>query len=126
MSNFSHIDITIIPKKIKSKYFQGDIILIPYPYTDLSNTKKRPALIISKDSINKENYIVVKITSVIRNDLFSFPISPKDVEDGLLHKKSEARVNEVFTIHESIIIKKIASLNKDSLQKLLKKFKENF
>jgi len=109
-----------------SKFSQGDIILIPYPYTDLSNTKKRPAIIISKDSNNNENYIVIKITSVIRNDLFSFPITPKDVEDGLLHKESEARVNEVFTIHESIIIKKIASLNKDSLQKLLKKFKENF
>ncbi len=41
-----------------AKYNQGFIVLIPYPYTDLSNTKKRPVVIISKDSINKENYIV--------------------------------------------------------------------
>ncbi|MCB9225930.1 MAG: type II toxin-antitoxin system PemK/MazF family toxin [Chitinophagales bacterium] len=55
-----------------AKYNQGSIVLIPYPYTDLSNTKKRPVVIISKDSINKENYIVSKITSVIRNDQFTF------------------------------------------------------
>jgi mRNA interferase MazF len=48
------------------KYNQGDIILLPYPYTDLSNTNQRPAVIISKDAVNKQNYIVAKITSVIR------------------------------------------------------------
>lgn len=46
------------------KYYQGDIVLLPYPYTDLSEIKQRPAVIISKDSINKQNYIVAKITSV--------------------------------------------------------------
>jgi mRNA interferase MazF len=43
------------------KYNQGDIVLLPYPYTDLSNTKQRPAVIISKDSVNKQNCIVAKI-----------------------------------------------------------------
>lgn len=60
------------------KYPQGVIILLPYPYTDLSNTKQRPAVIISKDLVNKQNYIVAKITSVIRRDNFSFPIASTD------------------------------------------------
>jgi mRNA interferase MazF len=49
------------------KYKQGDIIFIPFPFTDLSNKKQRPAVIVSRHSINYPNYIVAKITSVIRN-----------------------------------------------------------
>lgn len=65
------------------EYKQGDIIFIPYPYTDLSNYKQRPAVIISKDSTNIQSYIVAKITSVIRNDQFSFIIEHGDIEGTL-------------------------------------------
>ncbi len=68
------------------KYNQGDIILLPYPYTDLSNTKQRQAVIISKDSVNKQNYIVAKITSVIRADKFSFPIAATDIDRELKYE----------------------------------------
>ena len=106
------------------KYKQGDIILIPYPYTDLSNTKQRPAVIISKDSVNYRNYIVAKITSVIRGDKFSFSIAPKDI-DRKLKYESEVRTNEVFTISPSIIIKKFASFKKEPLKRLTEKSKDN-
>ncbi len=42
---------------MKSKYKQGDIIFRPYPFTDLSGTKKRPVIIISKNEINSPNFI---------------------------------------------------------------------
>lgn len=103
---------------------QGDIVLIPYPFTDLSDTKQRPVVIISKDSINKQNFIVVKITSVIRNDLFTFPIKLSDI-DVQLKYRSEVRTNEIFTVHKSLIIKRFASLKKASLQHLITKIKSN-
>ncbi len=57
------------------KYKQGDIVFVPFPYTDnLSISKQRPVIILSKNSINRTSYIVAKVTSVIRNDYFSFPI----------------------------------------------------
>ena len=107
-----------------AKYPQGDIVLLPYPYTDLSDTKQRPVVIISKDSINKQNFIVAKITSVIRNDKLSFEIKPTDI-DAKLRRRSEVRTNEVFTVHKSLIIKKIASFNKEVLRQLTDKIKEN-
>jgi mRNA interferase MazF len=106
------------------KYNQGDIILLPSPYTDLSNTKQRPAVIISKDSINKQNYIVAKITSVIRGDKFSFTISPTDIDRELKYE-SEVRTNEVFTVSQTIIIKKFASFKKESLKRLTENIKDN-
>ena len=106
------------------KHKQGDIVFIPYPYTDLSDSKQRPVVIISKDAINKGNVIVAKITSVIRNDEFSFEIKPADI-DSLLKYKSEVRTNEVFTVHESLIIKKFSSFKKESLKELTERIKEN-
>jgi len=106
------------------KYKQGDIVLLPYPYTDLTETKQRPVAIVSKDSINKQNFIVAKITSVIRNDWFSFPINAADI-DTALRRKSEARTNEVFTVHRSLIIKRLACFKKVALRKLTDKIKDN-
>lgn len=107
-----------------AKFNQGDIVLIPYPYTDLSNTKKRPVVIISKDSINKQNFIVSKITSVIRNDQFTFSIKDSDTETKLKYK-SEVRTNEIFTVHKSLIIKNLTSFEKEPLKQLTEKIKEN-
>lgn len=107
-----------------TKFKQGDIVLLPYPYTDLSNTKQRPAVIISRDSINKHIFIVAKITSVIRADEFSFLITPPDIDANLKYE-SEIRTNELFTVHSSLIIKKFSSLKKESLKKLTNRIKEN-
>jgi mRNA interferase MazF len=104
------------------KYFQGDIILLPYPYTDLSKTKQRPAVIISNGAVNKQNYIVAKITSVIRGDKFSFPIAQSDIDRELKYE-SEVRTNELFTVSPTIIIKKFASFKKEPLKRLTEKIK---
>lgn len=101
------------------KYEQGDIILIPYPYTDLSNTKQRPVVIISKNSINKQQFIVAKVTSVIRNDEFAFPLYPSSL-DRELKRKSEVRTNEVFTVHRKVVRKKFATLKRSALKDLIK------
>lgn len=106
------------------KYHQGDIVLLPYPYTDLSEIKQRPAVIISKDAINKQNYIVAKITSVIHADNFSFPIAPSDINQELRFD-SEVRTNELFTVNAAIIIKKFASFKKESLRRLIDCIKDN-
>jgi len=106
------------------KYNQGDIVLLPYPYTDLSNAKQRPAVIISKDSINKQNYIVAKITSVIRGDNFSFSIASTDI-DKILKYDSEVRTNEVFTVSPTLIIKRFATLKKGPLNQLTELIKDN-
>ena len=98
--------------------------MLPYPYTDLSNYKQRPAVIISKDSVNKQNYIVAKITSVIRSDKFSFRIEPSDIDRELKYE-SEVRANEVFTVSPTIIIKKFASFKREPLKRLTESVKEN-
>lgn len=46
---------------------RGDIVLVPFPFTDLSSTKQRPALIVSSDALNtvRDDVLVAAITSQI-------------------------------------------------------------
>ncbi|MEN0045706.1 MAG: type II toxin-antitoxin system PemK/MazF family toxin [Bacteroidota bacterium] len=66
-------------------YKQGDIILIPYPFTDLSTTKQRPAVIVSNKKSNKfrGDYIVAKVTAFIRNDDFSFALASHNLDQPM-------------------------------------------
>lgn len=108
------------------KYQQGDIILIPFPFNDnFSLSKKRPCLIISKNEINTHACIVAKITSVIKNDYLSYPIFKIDVSGFDMLKASEVRTNEIMTIHETLIINKIGSIKKESLEKVLLMVKDH-
>ena len=107
-------------------YKQGDIILVPFPFSDhLTTTKQRPAVIISKDSLNHNRYIVAKITSVLGKSNHALPIFKKDI-DFELHKASQINADEIFTLSESLIIKKIGAFRRDALERLVDVVKDNF
>jgi mRNA interferase MazF len=111
---------------IKMMYKQGEIVLVPFPFNDnLQVTKQRPAVIISKDSINKRSYIVAKITSVTNKSAFGIPLYEKDT-DIKMDKASEMITNEIMTVSDRIIIRKIGSLKSHSLETLLNVVKDNF
>jgi mRNA interferase MazF len=63
-------------------YAQGNIVLIPVPFSDLSSTKPRPAVIISHPkSSSFGNHLFAKITSNLRDDQCSFPIREDEITD---------------------------------------------
>lgn len=108
----------------KTTYRQGDIVLIPYPYDDLSSVKKRPVIILSKDEINRDSFIVVKVTSVVRRDEFSFLLIDEELSLAL-PKPSEVRTHQLFSAHKTLIIKKISSLNLHALSRLSNRVQEH-
>ena len=93
------------------------LFLYPIHLQIYQEQKKRPVIIISKNEINSPNFIVAKITSVIRNDKFAFKLKEQDLTNPL-KKESEVRTNEIFTVHKSLILRKFTSLHKISLSKL--------
>ncbi len=104
-------------------YNQGDIILIPFPFTDLSGSKVRPALIVSNATVNKTNDLIcVQITSQVYKDNFSFEIKDADVTDSL-KGYSEVRCHKIFTADKAIVRKKISHLHASKQPTLLNKIK---
>ena len=50
-----------------TSYRRGDIVLVSFPFTDLSSSKRRPALVISPDAFNKrgQDVVLAAITSCV-------------------------------------------------------------
>ena len=71
-------------------YRQGDIVLVSFPFTDLTTSKRRPALIISPDSFNAagEDLVLAAITSNITDDSNAIQLSGADFAEGRLPKQS--------------------------------------
>jgi len=103
-------------------YKQGEIVLVPFPYSDLSGSKRRPVLVVSNDLYNSSflDVVVVAITSKTeKTDIYSLPLESTDLEVGQLPESSLIRVHKLFTIEQSRILKRFSVLGKDKLRETL-------
>jgi len=102
---------------------QKDIILIPFPYSDLTGSKQRPALIISNEKINKnqDRICCLITTNPHREDL---EITRSSFKLGNLPFKSFVKPHRIFIINEDIIIKKLCTINDEFHDKVIKKINE--
>ena len=75
---------------------QGDIVLVPVPFTDLSSQKRRPVIVISNDAYNRASpdVIVIAMTSNPAAVVYSFRISSSDLIEGVLNRPGTVRVDK--------------------------------
>ncbi len=90
------------------RFKKADIVIIRFPFSDLSNTKKRPALIISNNKVNiTGDYLMVQITSKIHKDSLSLSVNKADYVNGKeLPLQSCIRLHKIFLLNDSLIISK--------------------
>ncbi|MBA3649771.1 MAG: type II toxin-antitoxin system PemK/MazF family toxin [Chitinophagales bacterium] len=94
------------------KYQQGDVISVPFPFTDLTNSKPRPALVISNDSVsNTCDLIIVMITSQHKSDGVNLEITSTDI-DVVLPRQSFVRCHRLATIDEKIVAENLQQSRK--------------
>jgi mRNA interferase MazF len=104
-------------------YNQKDIVLIPFPYSDLTGFQQRPALIISNEKINKtEDRICCLITTNAHKD--DLEIKKDCFKEGKLPFKSFIKPHRIFSISEKIIKRKICSINDKFHKEIIKKINE--
>ncbi|MCL1996585.1 MAG: type II toxin-antitoxin system PemK/MazF family toxin [Defluviitaleaceae bacterium] len=101
-------------------YKQGDILLIPLPFTDLSSQKRRPVFVVSKNSYNDvaDDIIVMAVTSVADNKPYSVPIINDDMINGVLKVPSNIRVDKIYTLSQKIVLKYFGSVQLEVLEKV--------
>ena len=90
-------------------YNQKEIVLVPFPYSDLTGIKQRPALILSNERINRtQDVICCLITSnPSKNGIL---IKNNSLEEGNLPFKSWVKPHRIFTIHTSVIKKRLCTI----------------
>lgn len=106
------------------KFVKGDIIVVPFPFSDLSTSKRRPALVLV--DLKGDDLILCQITSKTIHDEFAINISLDEIENCTLHTESNIRPNKLFTADESIVLYKLGSLKKDKLDYVVCNYKTPF
>ena len=101
---------------------QRDIILIPFPYSDLSTTKKRPVIVLSNLEYHKNNndMICCAITSSEKHIHRGIQIDNSDLEEGSLKVKSIIKPSKIFTILRKRAIKKVGTINIEKAKEVIK------
>jgi mRNA interferase MazF len=99
---------------------QGDIILIPIPFTDLSSHKRRPVIVISNDWYNRtaSDIVVVAMTSNPTPAAYSFVITSADLKHGSLNRPGTVRVDKIYTLAQTLTVKTFGQVNARTLSRI--------
>jgi len=108
-------------------YDFGDVVLVPFPFTDQTTTKKRPAVVASSSVYNRErpDIILMAVTSQMRPSGFFGEVVITEWKDAGLLKPSV--IKPIFaTIEKGLLLRKLGRLGKkdrkilqETLEKLL-------
>jgi len=90
------------------RFIKGDVVIVPFPFSDLTQSKRRPALVIS--NLKGNDIILCQITSQNIFDGYSIYLKDEDFQEGSLKKPSNIRPNRIFTADVQIILYKIGTL----------------
>ncbi|HNP60835.1 MAG TPA: type II toxin-antitoxin system PemK/MazF family toxin [Nitrospirales bacterium] len=95
-----------------------DLVLIPFPYADLSSSKKRSVLVLTAPD-HHGDFIALAVTTVPQEEP-AIPLTAIDLVDGTLPKPSWIRVDKVFTLSDQNIVKHIGKIKTACMEKVLK------
>ena len=98
-------------------FVRGDIVVIPFPFSDLSHAKRRPACVVRV--LDHHELILCQITSKKPVDSFHVCIEEVDFSQGSLSQTSYVRYHHIFTTDEAIVLYKIAKLKPKKMQQIL-------
>ncbi len=109
-------------------YNQGDVVLVPFPFTSQDADKKRPALVVSANWYNNDypDVILVAITSVVPDSPFRDQVilSVPDQRMIRVDRPCIIRTGKIFTIEKAKIIKTLGHVSPGTLQSALQKLND--
>jgi len=99
-------------------FVKGDVVVLPFPFSNLSASKRRPALVIAVIP-PYDDVILCMITSKGAKDASAIPISPSDFVVGGLPRESNVRPNRLFTADSAIILRTAGKLTKRKMDEVV-------
>jgi len=92
---------------------RGDVVVVPFPFTDLSEARRRPALVVA--TLKGDDLILCQITSRrIRND-YSIELSDVHFSEGGLRHPSQIRPNKLFTAHRRLVLYRVGNITEEAM-----------
>ena len=99
---------------------QGDIVLIPVPFTDLTAQERRPVIVISNGRYHRRtaDMIVVAMTSNPAPVPYSFLLTSADLAHGELNRPGTVRVDRIDTLAQSLATRIFGRVNEATLDRI--------
>lgn len=100
---------------------QGELLLVPFPFSDQSGRKVRPVIIVSNNEFNKysDDIIVIGVTSNYLKDRYSISLTDDNLDEGKLLTKCVVKIENILKLDKELIIKKIGKINKQTLKDII-------
>lgn len=96
---------------------RGEIVLVPFPFSDLSKSKMRPAVVLA--FAGYDDWILCQITSNPYSDENSILLTADDFSSGTLRVDSYARPGKLFTANSALIRETLGQLKQDRFEIIL-------
>jgi len=101
------------------RFVKGDVVVAPFPFSDLSAAKKRPALVIA--TLTGDDVLLCQITSQVSSDSYAISLLKADFANGKLNKDSNIRPNRLFTADSNIILYRAGTLSAVKMTEVITK-----
>lgn len=100
-----------------ARFVSGEVVVVPFPFTDLSSAKIRPALVLA--SLSRGDLVLCQITSQAVGHPQAIPIQLSDFEPGgALRRASFALPHRVVTANEVCVRRAVGKLKPDKLNQI--------
>jgi mRNA interferase MazF len=100
-------------------FVKGNVVIVPFPFSDLTKTKRRPALVLS--TLRGDDLILCQITSRLVLDEYAVALETSDFSSGSLTQSSNIRPNRLFTADCQIILSTAGQLKANKLAEAITK-----
>lgn len=101
-------------KKLTVSYKAHDIVVVPFPFTDRTSTKRRPALVLSDagDFNAQVGHSLLAMITSATNSSWPLDVEIGDLDAAGLTSASVVRM-KLFTLDHQLILRKVGSLSKE-------------
>lgn len=106
-------------------YNRGDVVLVPFPFSDLTATKKRPAVVISSRNYNRASMdvVIMAITSNVSTPIGIGESLIQDWETAGLLVPSAVKA-AISTLEQSLVLRTLGALTKRDMLSLDKSLRQ--
>ena len=96
---------------------RGDLVVVPFPFSNLTATKRRPALVLA--SLPGHDIILCQITSQAFADQHAIALTEQAFASGGLHRESYVRPGRLFTADSNLVLYRAGTLRPEPLQMII-------
>ena len=95
----------------------GLVVLVPFPFSDLSQAKLRPAVVLA--GVERDDWILCQVTSNPHGDSRAIALTNAGFRTGSLRVTSFARPGKLFTVNNSLMVGQAGHLKSDVLRDII-------